>query len=129
MGQKLHVDQDDPFLQSVFARPHGISGGCYCCSRQLHLDYDSLGVLPTAKINGETYNVLVCDSCEEDSIKLEKSGVKNVSYDTLFEIQDNFYEKLYKFDLKFGEASDVERFSILRDTYVKHVNKVKKLKG
>jgi uncharacterized protein YlaI len=123
MGSRLYLDPNDPFLKNIDNKPIGISGGCYCCGKQIHLDFKNLNVLPTAKINNLPYQILICDECEEDLEYLENLGINNLSYDLLFFIQEDLNEELANFDLDNGGYNEKDRKRILVKIYKRYSKK------
>lgn len=81
MGTKLTLDIDDDLFDVVKVKSIlGISGGCFCCGEQVHIDFELLDVLPISKVGTNAYHLLVCDDCERDVTFLYDSGFKDVSY-------------------------------------------------
>lgn len=120
MDNRLKVDPNDPFFKDIFPKPVGISGGCYSCGVQLHLNFDNLEVLPVAKINKEPYNVLVCDDCEEDLDFLEKNGAEDITYDTLHYLQEEVNEEILNLSLVKSNYTKKDRQKILLKVYNKY---------
>jgi len=94
MSDRLKFDPDDPFFSEFSTEPKGISGGCYCCSKQIHIDFENIEILPVGKINSENYKVLVCDDCEIDLNFLETTFSEPVDYDTLYFMQEDINAEL-----------------------------------
>jgi len=118
MGTKLKdIDFSDSIFDSIRDTPSGISGGCYCCSQQIHIEIDQIYTLPSAKINSKLYQVLLCDLCEMDIYYLEDMGIEDVSYDVLFFLQEALREKLFEAEGKDGDISDEDRARILAELY------------
>ena len=125
MGEKLKLDKNDPFLRGVFSSPVGLSGGCYCCGKQIHIGFENIDVLPTAKINRLPYHVLVCDDCEEDLATLEQSTEEEVTFDTLFFIQEDLNDELVNLDIAKGGYSEEDRNKVLKRVYKKYSKHIK----
>jgi hypothetical protein len=127
LGTKLILSYDDPFFDVIRNKPVGISGGCYCCGQQLHLSYENLNILPNARISGDLYQILICDTCEEDVLELEEYGIDNVSYDVLFQVQERLQEQIEAM-FEYKEVTPEDRFKLLKDLYIDYEIRFKKLK-
>lgn len=117
MGQKLNISLDDPLFDNLKKKPTGISGGCYCCGRQIHLQFSDFSILPTAKINTKLFNILICDVCEDDVVVLEKTGFSMVNYDVLFYIQEKLRDKTSEIYKDNKDITEKERENILINLY------------
>jgi len=117
MGQKLILNPDDPFFEPDQVRVVGIAGSCYCCNQQIHIHFQSIDELPLAKINKEHYYVYLCDQCEDDINTLNLAGVKKVSYDVLWIIQEPLENELAYLDDTNGGITSIDREDILIRLY------------
>lgn len=129
MGQKLFIQLDDPLYDGLRStKAIGFTGGCYCCGRQLHIEFKNLDGLPNAEVDGELFHVLICDDCEGDVYDLEEDGIENVSYDILFHLQEDLQKKLTSLS-EIHEVQTEDRFEILKELYELHEIRLRKLKG
>ena len=126
MGSRLKYDPRDPFFRDILEKPKGVSGGCYCCGKQIHIEYQNIDILPKARINTSRFHILVCDDCEEDLAYLENEGKDDITFDTLYCIQEDLNEKLVDLDLKNGGYSEEDRKRVLSKVVT---NFQKKFKG
>ncbi len=94
MSDRLKFDPEDPFFSDLTSTPVGLSGGCYCCSKQIHIEFNNLDVLPVAKINSDVYQILICDDCESDINFLEETFLEPVDFDTLYFMQEDINTEL-----------------------------------
>jgi len=117
VGEKLLLDSDDPFFEPDKVSVKGISGSCYCCSIQLHVDFQYLDKLPLAKINKEHFYVFLCEQCEEDIKVLNESGIHNISYDVLWVLQEPLENEIVYLEEKNGEITSIERDDLLINLY------------
>ncbi len=124
MGEKLLLDPNDSFFEQETEKCVGVAGSCYCCNQQIHVPFEHISELPLAKINKENFYVFICDQCEEDIGVLLESGVKDISYDVLWAIQETLEEELYILDEKNGGVTSIERDSILINLYREFSKKI-----
>lgn len=117
MGQKLLLDSDDPFFEPDKVSVSGIAGSCYCCSQQIHVQFQSIDDLPLAKINKEHFYVFLCDQCEDDIATLNLEGIENVSYDVLWVIQEPLENELFYLEERNGGTTSIERDALLIKLY------------
>jgi hypothetical protein len=125
MSDKLKFDPDDPFFSEFNNKPIGISGGCYCCSRQIHIDFENIDILPIGKINSENYRVLLCDDCENDLNFLETTFMESVDYDTLYFLQEDLNTELLNSSSPLAPIDDNLRNKCLVKVYTKFKNNSK----
>ena len=126
MGSKIILSPDDELFNTSKINIIGLSGGCYCCGQQIHLPFKNLEILPSARIEGKYYYVLICDICEEDVKFLKEKGLSTVSYDILWVIQDELNEKIFELNKKKSRVSEVDRKEILYRLYLKVSDKKRK---
>ena len=119
MGERLHLDYQDSLFRKTRLEIKGISGGCFCCGMPLHVNFNDLEILPVAKINDNLFQVLVCDSCEQDIAYLEQQGIPNVSFDILCNLQEDLKEKLLRFEEYYGSYTNQDRYALLEDLYLR----------
>lgn len=125
MGEKLKFDPEDPFFAEFNPKPIGISGGCYCCSKQIHIEFDNLKVLPIANINSEAYQILICDDCENDINFLESTFLESIDFDTLYFMQEEINTELMNMASPMTVIDDDLRKKCLTKVYKKFKNNLK----
>lgn len=116
MGSKLILSGKDSFLneEEDLEEVSGIVGGCYCCSKNIHVTFNHLEASPVAQIDKDFFYIIICDQCEDDIMLLKDNGVDKVSYDVLWLIQENLATELYNLSLK----TDDDVNSDIRDALV-----------
>jgi hypothetical protein len=125
MSDRLKFDPDDPFFSEFSVNPIGISGGCFCCSKQIHINFENLEILPIGKINSSDYRVLICDDCEEDLNFLEETFKEKVDYDTLYFMQEEINEELLNSASPLDPIDTDLRKKCLVKVYNKYKNNLK----
>lgn len=126
MSIKDDSNNYDGIINETTVQIKGIVGSCFCCSKPLHIQSETIPNLPIAKVNGDLYYVLLCDACEDDLETLRQSGIEHVSYDILATILQPLEEELTKLDELGNFVTDEDRNKKLIEYYNSFEKELKK---